>query len=152
MGQFSKAKDATRSIGVLVKQCHWNKAKPFDGNKCAIGLAGRDQFDDCKMLRNYAFFKIRGKWVRTYAGAAARLIAALLDKGNKKNLILPEGGVRVMFDPPKGVRSQKYLQSARFRAVRAASRAKRAGQPKRVYRRTDSVSLEDIRHGRGLYV
>lgn len=155
--KFDKVIDAERPITVCACQRHWNKAIPFDHNNCVIALAGRERYKDCRMLRNYCYFQRKdGVWLRTYAGPAARVIAALLDKGNKKNLNLPLEGVRLTFDPPVGVRSIHYLRSPRRKAYikkwnAEYAKNKKNKKGKGTYRGTDTFTLEDIRNGRGLF-
>lgn len=150
----SKAIDATRPLSFTVMQCHWDKAKPFSNEYCAMALALKDRFDDCRVNANIVQVRKGDQWYRYMAGAAARIVAALIDKGNRARTQLPESGIRIVLNAikPGSVRSLDYLRSPEMAAKRKESEQRRKNQTRRVYTRTDSISLQEIRHGRGAWV
>jgi hypothetical protein len=147
----SKAVDAKQDTSFMIRQCHWKNGKPFNPQSCAGALAAKSAgYKDYVVLRNVVLLqKPNGKWLRYMAGGALKVIAAMLDTGNRNSVKLPKDGIRIVLHAPTGVRTQKYLRSAKMKATRAASTEKNKGKQPRLYRRTDGLSYQDIRHGRG---
>lgn len=152
--RMSQAMDAPVPFPFTLLQPHVDKAVPRNCDKCALVLGAKSAgCTDALVLRNFVYLKRKGKWWRYVAGAAAKVIIALIDKGNKRQMKLPVGGLRIVLEVPEGVRTLAYRRSPEFAAMRKASYLKNKNKPvRRTYRGTDGVSLEDIRNGTGAWV
>ena len=147
------AKDLTRDAHMHLRQCHWSKADPFNPQFCAVALAAKDAgWQDVRVLRNVVYLYDGKRWYRGMAGGAAKVIAALIDKGNAKKTKLPAAGLSIVIHAPKGVRTLAYKRGEDMAEVRRRSAKARKDKTRRTYRRTDGISLQDIRNGAGRWV